>query len=388
MRQPAPPCGVAGPERPLVIVAGAIAPYTNRLYDAFARATGIPLHVLVCVDVEPQRKWLMPAANHYTLEVLNGWRFHRSDLRNVYLNPGILSRLAQLRPRAILLGGFSPTMMLAAAYARASGISLGVMTDGSVEMDPGRHSRLHRLMRRAVVPRASVGIGASEDSVRLLVQYGLAPQRGFVVPIACPWPMPEGVPSFDARPYDILFCGTLEDERKGAGFFGDVVLAAQARGVDLRVRVAGDGPLREALERRFQDTGITARFDGYVQPEELAEIYQSAKLFLFPSRGDPWGLVANEALQCGTPVICSPHAVSSHELVVPFDGGEMHPLEIGTWRDAVVRLLTDEAAWTVKHRARERARERFDISFSVGCLGRAIGVLEARIKHPEGMRAA
>src|SRR3712207_8898759 len=40
-------------------------------------------------------------------------------------------------------------------------------------------------------------------------------------------------------------------------------------------------------------------------------------------RSDPWGLVANEALQCGTPIIVSPHARAAHELVAPFGAGRI-----------------------------------------------------------------
>lgn len=357
---------------PIVIVAGAVAPYTNRLYDAYAVQSGMDLHVLVCVEVEPQRKWLMPRAENYTLEVLRGVRFHRSDLRNVYCNPGVIGRLVALRPRAILLGGFSPTMMMAAAYARLTGTPVGVMTDGAVEMDPGQHSRVHRWMRRAIIPAARAGIGASQNSLKLLEQYGLPEGHGVVVPIASPWPMPASVPGFDERAYDVLFCGTLEDERKGAGFFADVVLAAHEQGRTLRVRIAGDGPLRSVLERRFAEAGIPARFDGYVQPHELPQIYGSARLFLFPSRGDPWGLVANEALQCGTPVIGSPHAVSSVELVGPYQGGRIVELEVGQWRDAVSELLDDREAWQRLHAVRERAAVRLSLEYSVQQFARAI----------------
>ena len=364
--------------RPIVFIAGAIAPYTNRLYDAFAEHTGVNLHVLACVDVEPQRRWQMPEAKHYKLEVLRGLRFHRNDLRNVYLNPSIVGRLFRLRPRAIILGGFSPTMMMAAGYARMTGTPLGVMTDGSVEMDPGRSSKLHRFMRRSVIPSARVGICASENSGRLLVGYGLEPDRTVVVPIACPWPMPDGVPAFNDRAFDVLFCGALEDERKGAAFFTDVVLASKRTGVDLRIRVVGDGPLRGRMEQLFATNGVEAQFDGYVQPDELAQAYASAKLFAFPSRGDPWGLVANEALQCGTPVICSPHAVSSHELVMPYGGGVMVPLDISGWCDAIAKLLGDRAAWEHCHGARERARSRFEISHSVARLDKALSFFTRR----------
>lgn len=368
--------------RPVVIVAGAIAPYTNRLYESYGARGERNLHVLVCVDVEPQRKWAMPVASRYALKVLPGLRRHISDLRNIYFNPTVVLELIRARPSAIFIGSFSPTMLLAGFYALATRTPLGIMTDGSVEMDPGRWSRIHRAVRRILIPRAVVGIGSSANSGRLLAHYGLAPERIYLMPIVPPWPAPPAVTGYDDRPFDVLFCGALEDRRKGAGFFTDVVIEAARRGRRLAVRVAGDGPLREGMEARLADAGIAARFDGFVQPDRLPDVYASAKCFLFPSRGDPWGLVANEAVQCGTPVIGSPHAVSSDELVTRFEAGAMVPLDVAHWVVTLLDILDDRERWTRHHEARLRAANWLSLDNAVDALGRAIDTASSGRRAP------
>ena len=62
--------------------------------------------------------------------------------------------------------------------------------------------------------------------------------------------------------------------------------------------VVGDGPARAALEAQYPD----AIFLGTRQGAELASIYASADVFVFPSKTDTFGLVILEALACGTPV--------------------------------------------------------------------------------------
>jgi glycosyltransferase involved in cell wall biosynthesis len=336
--------------RPLkvTIVTGAIAPYTNRFYDACASSLDIKLQVLACEYREPQRNWDVPSPKRYDFQLLNGIRYHASYTSHIYFNPGVVHHLVATKPDIVLIEGFSPTMALAALTARAMGIPIGVMTDGSVETDPGQQSFIHRAMRNLIVPRAVVGIGASADSLRLLGQYGLAPERGIIVPITTAWdgPMPSQFAGFDDRPFDVLFSGAVDDNRKGALFFADVIARAAACGYKLRVRVTGDGPLRQTLEERFRAGGIDAHFDGYLQQHELPAAYTSARLLLFPSRGDPWGLVANEALQCGTPVIASRHAVSGVELVDRFSAGLVLPLEAAVWTEHAIRLARkDRAAW-------------------------------------------
>lgn len=66
--------------------------------------------------------------------------------------------------------------------------------------------------------------------------------------------------------------------------------------------VAGGGPAVEPLRQRFPE----ARFFGMKTHAELAEIYRQARVFVFPSRTDTFGLVLVEAMACGLPVAAYP----------------------------------------------------------------------------------
>jgi glycosyltransferase involved in cell wall biosynthesis len=162
-----------------------------------------------------------------------------------------------------------------------------------------------------------------------------------------------------------MFCGHLDDDRKGALFFTEVIEALLARGRRLRIRITGDGPLRATLETRLAALGALVHFDGYLAQDALGAAYASAKIFLFPSRGDPWGLVANEAIQCGTPVIVSPHAQAGQELVAPSGAGVMLPLEVALWADAVETYLDDREAWRHAQGCARTAADSFSLDAMV-----------------------
>ncbi len=66
--------------------------------------------------------------------------------------------------------------------------------------------------------------------------------------------------------------------------------------------VVGDGPMLEELRRRFRDVHFLGRREGI----ELARLYASADVFVFPSRTDTFGLVLLEALASGVPVAAYP----------------------------------------------------------------------------------
>jgi glycosyltransferase involved in cell wall biosynthesis len=70
--------------------------------------------------------------------------------------------------------------------------------------------------------------------------------------------------------------------------------------------VVGDGPARPALEARYRD----AVFLGTKRGEDLAAVYASADVFVFPSKTDTFGLVLLEALASGVPVAGFPVAAT------------------------------------------------------------------------------
>ena len=91
-----------------------------------------------------------------------------------------------------------------------------------------------------------------------------------------------------------LFAGRLAVEKNVQAF-----LDLDLPGAKL---VAGDGPDRAALERRYP----AAHFLGELTSSDLGAVYRCADVFVFPSRTDTFGLVMAEALAAGTPVACYP----------------------------------------------------------------------------------
>ena len=66
--------------------------------------------------------------------------------------------------------------------------------------------------------------------------------------------------------------------------------------------IAGEGPSRKELQKKYPQV----RWFGWLSGEDLARLYRSADVFVFPSRTDTFGLVMIEAMACGTPVAAYP----------------------------------------------------------------------------------
>lgn len=90
---------------------------------------------------------------------------------------------------------------------------------------------------------------------------------------------------------------------------------------EFRLIVAGDGPLRPALEAQSRDLGVAdrVRFAGFVPDGSLPDHYRAADLVVLPTRTlEGFGLITVEALACGTPVLGTPVGATP-EILGPLD---------------------------------------------------------------------
>lgn len=118
----------------------------------------------------------------------------------------------------------------------------------------------------------------------------------------------------------------------------------------------GDGPLRDRVTARGR-TVLGDRFlpQGFVNQSMLGRFYRAADTFVLPSNFETWGLVVNEAMHFGLPVVVSDRVHCRRDLVVEGQTGYSFPSGDAEGLASVLRKLLDdrEAARTMGVRARE-----------------------------------
>ena len=112
--------------------------------------------------------------------------------------------------------------------------------------------------------------------------------------------------------------------------------------------------LRQAVHRHQLDKHV--RFLGFLPTETLAVFYRLARVFVFPSLYEGFGLPPLEAMACGTPVVTS--NVSSLPEVAGGAALLVDPLRSGAIADGITACVTDEALRAELRRARAGARAR------------------------------
>lgn len=114
-----------------------------------------------------------------------------------------------------------------------------------------------------------------------------------------------------------LYAGRLSEEKDLHILLAAMALVLKTK-PDSRLTVVGSGPLNDKLIQQAQDLHIShaVNFTGGMDINALALEYAKANFFVLPSHSEPWGLVINEALSFGCPVVVSHNCGCVPELVV------------------------------------------------------------------------
>lgn len=102
----------------------------------------------------------------------------------------------------------------------------------------------------------------------------------------------------------LLFAGKLIPSKRPLDLLAAAVALRPAIG-DLAVLVAGAGPLAGRLSSTANATGVALVQLGFCNQTTMPEAYAAADVLVLPSDSETWGLVANEALACGRPIVVS-----------------------------------------------------------------------------------
>ncbi|HVG99168.1 MAG TPA: glycosyltransferase [Miltoncostaeaceae bacterium] len=303
-----------------------------------ARRPGLDVTVVAPSRFFELGRWMeaeRPAAPEYRLEVLPVALPLVRGQRHVYFYPrGLVRLMRSLRPDVVDLWeepySAVSTQVALARRAVASGAPLVLNpSQQAVKRQPPPF----RWGERYVVRAASYVVGRSPESVAVVeakgyrgpstvIGHGI--ELGFLGPRDRAASRRElGLP--DDGPM-VSFAGRLVPD-KGV----DVLLDAVARTPGLRALIVGEGSAGGALRAQAARLGIEdrVRFHAPLPMERVAVAFTAGDVVAMPSRHEPWGRVAVEAMACGVPLVAGaaghlPALVGDHgRLVRPGDADDL-----------------------------------------------------------------
>jgi len=354
----------------VALVTNIPAPYRMPVYRLVANEPGIEFKVFFCAGKEPDREWNVDTsgfAHQFMRE-----RFITVRGRYIHVNPDIWQTLNEFRPNVVITTGFNPTHLLAYAWARKNRAAHIPMTDGTLAFEEMRLTGLHKAVRRKIFSGSKAYLGASDGSLNIYRSYGCASQRLFKSALCVNNELFRAA-SNRPKQFDLLFSGRFAEVKNPLFAIEVAVAAAKRLGRTISILFLGSGPLREAMQEKVAASGphVSAVFAGFVSQEDLPAHVASARLLLFPTAFDAWGVVANEACAAGLPVLVTPYAGVAGELVRDGVNGFVLPLDTDQWVSAAASLLSNPQTYAAMSEQSLAAVENYSYAHS------AKGVIDA-----------
>lgn len=166
-----------------------------------------------------------------------------------------------------------------------------------------------------------------------------------------------------------LFSGSLI-HRKGVDLIASAFVQVARENANVRLRIVGDGELRESLEQTLRPVRERVEFAGFRDWNEVPEEYASADVLCVPSRYDGWGLVVPEGLASGRPVIATDRMGAALDFLETGRNGWLIPAgdqtalveamrEAATISSSELARLSNEARRSVSAHTLENGAARF-----------------------------
>lgn len=311
-------------------------------------------------------RWISNEANGFEPVFLKGFHVFADNA----FCPSVTKWLDAGKFDVFVVGGYStPTGMLAIRTLRARNIPFFLNVDGGfIKSDGFLGSRI----KRYFIGSATWWLSSGHETNKYLRYYGAEEERIYVYPFTSL--MKTDVYS------DRATAAEKERIRSRLGIGGGKVALAVGQFVhrkgfdvlidawasvspDYRLILVGSGPEEEAYRRRVREIGISnIRIEAFKSKDELREYYRAADLFVMPTREDVWGLVINEALSCGLPVVSTDKCLAALELARKAESIAIVPSEdVSSLAKTIRQTLENERAVQRLETAALRAMREYTI---------------------------
>lgn len=235
--------------------------------------------------------------------------------------PSVVKYLTKRWDHIVVTNSADPTGILAITYMRAKRIPYEIEGDGAF---PGNVSGIKATLKRFLFTGADCCFSTARLHDEYYLQYGVSQSKIVRYPFSSVYEKdvlnspPSQTEKMKIRrsmgitdTHMVLAVGQFI-HRKG---FDLLIQAAAQLDDDYGVYIVGGKPTEEYECMKEKLPHQNVHFIGFMQPEELGMYYQIADVFVHPTREDIWGLVINEAMAKGLPVVTTNRCIAGLEMI-------------------------------------------------------------------------
>lgn len=239
-----------------------------------------------------------------------------SDETEVQVPLDTISQLWRYKPDVVISGEFGARTLSTLLYCRLRPKTRHILWATLSQRTEATRSRWRVRLRQWILRHVDAVFVNGKDGHDYITSLGFkGPLQ--IVPYVVDATEFEGTTTVpDDGILRVLYAGKLND-RKGIFPFVEALYRWGKEHPDrkIQLRIAGRGPQKESIAALQCPSNITTEFLGFLSRPQLIQAYHAATLYAFPTLGDEWGLVVNEALSSGLPVLGSVHSQAVVEML-------------------------------------------------------------------------
>lgn len=309
----------------VTLLTGYIPPYALPVYQEIQRGVS-RLSILLSTPMERNRQWQadwdeLEVHVQRTLSHRSKWRHQVgfSDSKETHIPLDTFRQLRRLQPDVVVSEelGFR-SLLSSLSLLRQPRTPLVLVCNLSEHTERGR-GWLRGSLRWWLAKRAWVTMVNGPSGQRYLERIGFRPETIHRFPYTIRPGLFERTPLSRSRETarDLITCGELS-ERKGIVPFLEALIrwCRKHPGERITWTLIGTGPLEKRVRGWSIPPNLRLEPLGYRNYDEIGPQFAQASIFVFPTLADEWGLVVNEALAAGLPVLGSRYSQAVEELIV------------------------------------------------------------------------
>lgn len=311
-------------EKNVLFVSNTPSPYRIDFFNELGKYVDLKVIFEKKMSSERDDSWNNINVENFKLSFLNGISI--SADKSISLS--IIKTIRKNKYRKIIIGNpLTPTGIIAIFYMKFKRIPYSIEIDGGFARNT---SSLKRKIKRIILKGAEKYFSTSNEGDKYLIYFGADPKRIVRYPFS------------SIRKDDIIKKITNKKEKQkikkelkikeervilsvGRFIYSKgydlLIKSSKSVGENVGIYIVGGKPTKEYIDLKRKYNAKNVHFVDFKLKEDLKKYYMCADLFVFPTRSDVWGLVINEAMAHGLPIITTDMCIAGLELIENGENG-------------------------------------------------------------------
>lgn len=253
--------------------------------------------------------------------------------------------------RVIIFNGFYEAelfLLLFFSFCRGNRLKIALDSDTPLNVPA---SFFKRILKKIILgflfknKRVHGLAGGNKSHKELFSFYGMKEERIHFLPMVVDVDRFKNTQDKRKTNFTFLYVGRIIDVKNVDYLLRSFKETFQGKD-NVSLTIVGSGVLLDELKKTFAENEKNIEFTGALFGKDLNRVYRESSVLVLPSLFEPWGLVVNEAMASGLPVISSKFVGANYDLIEGKDTGLIFdPEKEGDLKEKMLEMYNDKVQY-------------------------------------------